>query len=172
VAGFVASSGQPMAVSDTTGEEAFYAEVDRQTGYSTEILLATPLRHNDEVIGVLEFVNRKGDPPYKPFSPEEMDKAALFADAIAPLVNAYESAKMFRDIGEAGFSATGIDTVLVRKWLNEIRGSAEYREMMEIAILIRDIASRSAAERQLCREMLETMIRYADQKDESSYLTH
>src|SRR6478672_11740059 len=90
IAGFVFSSGQPMAVADAGEESAFYSEVDKRTGYSTQTLLATPLRYEGEVIGVLEYVNRQGQPPYKPFTPEEMDKAAFFGDAIASLVNAYE----------------------------------------------------------------------------------
>src|SRR6185369_9351212 len=46
IAGFVFSSGQPMAVADAGEEETFYAEVDKQTGFSTQTILATPLRHN------------------------------------------------------------------------------------------------------------------------------
>jgi hypothetical protein len=58
IAGFVMSSGQPMAVADAGEEQTFYAEVDKKTGYSTQLILATPLRHNGEVIGVLEYINR------------------------------------------------------------------------------------------------------------------
>src|SRR5437868_15024877 len=36
IAGFVLSSGQPMAVADAGGEATFYAEVDKRTGYSTQ----------------------------------------------------------------------------------------------------------------------------------------
>ena len=36
IAGFVLSSGQPMAVADAGEEETFYAEVDKKTGYSTQ----------------------------------------------------------------------------------------------------------------------------------------
>src|SRR6185503_14607453 len=66
IAGFVMSSGQPMAVADVGEEASFYAEVDKETGYSTEMILATPLRHNDEMVGVLEYINRPGDPPHEP----------------------------------------------------------------------------------------------------------
>ena len=75
---------------------SFYAEVDKQTGYSTQTILATPLHYNGEVIGVLEYVNRIGEPPFEPFTSDEMDKASLFAEAVASLVNAYESAKLFQ----------------------------------------------------------------------------
>src|SRR5690242_19035624 len=44
IAGFVLSSGQHMAVADAVGEQTFYAEVDKRTGYSTQTILATPLR--------------------------------------------------------------------------------------------------------------------------------
>src|SRR5215204_1713759 len=100
IAGFVLSSGQPIAVSNVEQDAAFYKEVDKATGFSTEMILATPLRHDGEVIGVLEYINRAGDPPFHPFTPDEMDRAARFSDAIASLVRAYESARLFRDLGQ------------------------------------------------------------------------
>ncbi len=171
IAGFVMSSGQPMAVSDVGEEATFYAEVDKETGYSTEMILATPLRHNDEMIGVLEYINRPGAPPYDPFTPEEMDKAALFADAIASLVNAYESAKLFRDLGEKVVgSDEDMDIGSVREWLGNLRSSAEHREMMDLAVLIREIANRGEAERVLCREVLEALLRFSDGRSDTSFL--
>jgi signal transduction protein with GAF and PtsI domain len=171
IAGFVMSSGQPMAVSNVEEEETFYAEVDRETGYSTEMILATPLRHDGQMIGVLEYINRPGKPPYKPFTPEEMDKAALFADAIASLVNAYESAKLFRDLGEKVVGTDDdMDLDSVRAWLGDLRSSAEHREMMDLAVLIREIANRGEAERVLCREVLESVMRFSDSRTDTSYL--
>lgn len=78
IAGFVHSSGQPVAVTDVGDESTFYAEVDRQTGFSTQTILATPLRYGGEVIGVLEYINRRGQPPFRPFTPAEMDRAAVY----------------------------------------------------------------------------------------------
>ena len=110
VAGFVISSGQPMAVSDVEEEASFYAEVDKATGFSTEMLLATPLSYHGEVIGVLEYVNRPGEPPHQPFTPEEMDKAALFGEAIASLVNASSAKRL------SGLSKILILTLFVSGW--------------------------------------------------------
>ncbi len=171
IAGFVMSSGQPMAVSDVGEEEAFYAEVDKATGFSTQMILATPLRHNDEVIGVLEYINRPGPPPWEPFTPAEMDKAGLCAEAVASLVSAYESAKLFRDLGKRMTADDAdLDLDAVRVWLRDIRDSAEHREMLEIAVLLREIASRGSAERMMCRELLESILRYADARSETTYL--
>jgi len=172
IAGFVFSSGQPMAVADVGEESTFYAEIDKKTGYSTQTILATPLRHSGEVIGVLEYVNRPGVPPYKPFTPDEMDKAAFYADAIASLVNAYESAKLFRELGDKVLS-TDDNTRLpeLREWLNNLRDSPEHRETMELAILLREISARGPSERQICREVLEAILKFSDKNSETSFLS-
>ncbi len=173
IAGFVFSSGQPMAVADAGEEETFYAEVDRQTGYSTQTILATPLRHNGEVIGVLEYVNRIGEPPYEAFTPIEMDKAALFAEAVASLINAYEAAKLFRELGEKMINgATDAKFDEVREWLKGLRSAPEHKEMLDLAILIREIGSRGEAEREMCREVLEAVVRFSDSKSETSFLSY
>lgn len=172
IAGFVFSSGQPMAVADAGEEETFYAEVDRQTGYSTQTILATPLRHNGEIIGVLEYVNRIGEPPFAAFTPDEMDKAALFAEAVASLVNAYEATKLFRELGEKMIGGGKFaEYTEVRGWLAELRGAAEHREMLDLAILIREIASRGEAEREMCREVLEAFVKFSDSRNETSFLS-
>ena len=172
IAGFVMSSGQPMAVADVGEEQTFYAEVDKKTGYSTQTILATPLRHDGEIIGVLEYINRRGEPPFEPFTPADMDKAAVFAEAISSLVSAYESAKMFRDLGDKTISSDAdLDVDSIRTWLNSLRSSAEYREMMDLAVLLREIAGRGEAERQMCREVLESVLKYSDSKSDTSFLS-
>lgn len=173
IAGFVFSSGQPMAVADVAQEQTFYAEVDRATGYSTQTIMATPLRAGDEVVGVLEFVNRLGDPPYKPFSPDEMDQAAIFADAIATLVDAHETAGLIetifeRAVAEGKAAKGGGDGGDLRKWLKQVRSAPEHRDLMQLAISLRDIVARGDAERELCRDVLGALARYTEKSAASS----
>ena len=173
IACFVFSSGQPMAVADAGEEETFYAEVDKQTGYSTQTILATPLRHNGEVIGVLEYVNRIGEPPFAAFTPNEMDKAALFAEAVASLVNAYESVKLFHELGDKMMEGESVAKYAeVREWLGELRSATEHKEMLALAVLVREIATRGEAEREMCREVLEAFLKFSDQKQETSFLSY
>lgn len=172
IAGFVFSSGQPMAIADAGQEESFYAEVDKQTGYKTQMILATPLRYNGEIIGVLEYVNRVGDPPFDAFTPFEMDKAALFADAVASLVNAYESALLLQEFSKKVLAKDeAADAADAHRWLKKIRGSNDYREMLELAVLVRQIAKRGAAERALCREILESVANYTENNSETNFLS-
>jgi signal transduction protein with GAF and PtsI domain len=171
IAGFVFSSGQPMAVAEAGEERAFYAEVDKKTGYSTQTLLATPLRYEGEVIGVLEYVNRQAGPPYQPFTPDEMDKAAFFSDAVASLVNAYEAARLLRELGDKVLAeGQEMDMPAIREWLQSVRENPEHRETVEIAVLLREISSRGEPERRLCRELLESLLKYSDESTETSYL--
>lgn len=170
VAGFVLSSGQPMAVSDAGGEEVFFPDVDKKTGYSTQTILAVPLSHGSDMLGVLEYVNRKGSPPYESYTSDEMDRAVLFGDAVASLVGAYHSAKLFRDLSKRVLDGeSAVDLTDVRKWLAGLRDSAEHREMMELAVLVREISKRGEAGRRLCRELLESMLRFTDYDDGSRY---
>jgi sigma-B regulation protein RsbU (phosphoserine phosphatase) len=175
IAGFVFSSGQPVAVADAAQEETFYAEVDRATGYSTQILLATPLRAAGEMVGVLEFVNRLGEPPYQPFSPEEMDRAAHFADAIGTLVDAHETSGLIESLLEHSMKSITLtnragktERVDLRRWLKSIRSAPEHRDLMQMAVSLRDIAGRGEAERELCREVLDALARFTEKRSSSS----
>jgi signal transduction protein with GAF and PtsI domain len=170
VVGFVFQSGQPMAV-DVSQDPNFYPVVDSATGYRTLITLATPLRVGAEVVGVLQFVNRPGwqhlaeGMPAEAFTPEEMERAAHFADAIAALVDAHETAGLVETLFELSIeSAQGGREVgdAVRQWLAEVRTAPEHKDLMALAISLRDVASRGDAERQLCREVLDSLARYTE----------
>lgn len=171
IAGFVFSSGQPMAVSDVEEAESFYAEIDKSTGYSTQMILATPLSNDGEIIGVLEFINRRGMPPFEPFTPEEMDKAAFYATAVSPLVKAIESAKLFCELSDKVIKTDNeSQTSELRNWLANLRSASDYREMMELAVLLRELANKGEAERTLTKEILEAVLRFSESKDQTVYL--
>jgi GAF domain-containing protein len=164
IAGFVFSSGQPMVVADVGKEQTFYDEVDKKVGFTTETILATPLRVNDQIVGVLEFVNRTGFPPYEPFTPQDMDQAAHFADAIATLVEAHEASRLVeslfqRIVSQDDNTSFGND---LRAWLKNARAAPEQKELLSLAISLQSLAARGDAERRLCREMLDSLARFVD----------
>ncbi len=166
IAGFVMSSSQPMTISNAEEDGAFYAEVDKQTGFSTKTILATPLQTKGETIGVLEYINRSGEPPFEPFTPEDMDRAAYFAASIAPLVSIYELARSFSLIetelikGESGEMLPDL-----REWVKDLREDFQYKEMLELAVLVREISKRGSAERNLCKKVLETFLVYTEAEE-------
>ena len=174
IAGLVFSTGQPMAVSDVSAEGSFWSKADKETGFKTITLLATPLRTGNETIGVLEFVNRPGEPPYPPFTPEEMDRAAQFADTIAHLLNSYELAVLVESLfdriikrsvesGESGQADNEL-----REWLKSSDAAPEHRDLLLLAVSLREIVGRGQAEREMCRDLLETLARFTAKNSASS----
>lgn len=168
IAGLVFSSGQPMAVNDVSAEGSFWSGADEAVGFKTVTLLATPLRSGNETIGVLEFVNRPGDPPYPPFTPEEMDDAARFADAIAGLVDSYELAVLIESLFTHSLrTQTSEGAGDLSEWLKTVDAAPEHRDLLLIAVGLRDIVSRGEAEREVCRDILESIARFTKKRSSS-----
>jgi PAS domain S-box-containing protein len=61
LAGWVARNAQSQLVTDLKRDSRFYTAVDEQTGMDTESLIAVPLIHAEQVIGVIEVVNKLND---------------------------------------------------------------------------------------------------------------
>ena len=58
VAGWVVSSGQPIAVQDVRADPRFAADVAESTGYVPRSILAAPLTASGEPLGVIEVLDR------------------------------------------------------------------------------------------------------------------
>lgn len=52
------ATGVVQLIRDTRESEAFYADVDKATGFSTRSLLCAPLLVQDEILGAIELVNK------------------------------------------------------------------------------------------------------------------
>jgi transcriptional regulator with GAF, ATPase, and Fis domain len=166
IAGLVFSTHQPMAVADVSHEGSFWSEADRRTGFKTITVLATPLHANGQMVGVLEFINRPGDPPYPPFTPAEMDSGSRFADAIARLVDAYEISQLVESLFNYSIKASATTTSTanrendLREWLEQSPASAEHRDLLMLWVSLREIVTRGGAEREFCRNLLEMIARF------------
>ncbi len=61
IAGHVFITGQSLIINDPYHDDRFNTAVDKETGYVTRNLMATPIRVRGTVIGVLEMINSKKD---------------------------------------------------------------------------------------------------------------
>ena len=59
IAGHVFITGQSLIINDPYHDDRFNTAVDKETGYVTRNLMATPIRVRGIVIGVLEMINSK-----------------------------------------------------------------------------------------------------------------
>ena len=92
IAGAVVTSGTPLRVDDATSDPRFYGGADRQTGVTTQTLLAAPLRARHGIIGVIEVVNRRGGARFA-------DEDLAFLDALAgSIAVAIENARLYEQV--------------------------------------------------------------------------
>jgi signal transduction histidine kinase len=91
IAGWVMQERQPVLVDDVQHDSRFYDRIDTVTGMTTQSLLAVPLIYKNEVIGVIEVVN-KGEPKFKQHD-LKMLEALTSSAAIA-----VENARLYQDL--------------------------------------------------------------------------
>lgn len=80
IAGLVAVSGQPIAISDADADPRQAADVARQIGYTPKTILCVPLLYQDRIIGVLELLDRLDDTS---FTAHDMSTLGRFANQAA-----------------------------------------------------------------------------------------
>ncbi len=79
IAGRVASTGKPEIVHDVHSDTSFYHGIDEISNFHTDTLIAAPMKVGDEVIGVVEVLNRTSGR----FSENDLELLKLFANLAA-----------------------------------------------------------------------------------------
>jgi HD-GYP domain-containing protein (c-di-GMP phosphodiesterase class II) len=59
ISGWVAETGKSVLVNDTAKDKRFNPDFDRKSGFKTISVMCAPLVHNNEIIGVIEVLNKK-----------------------------------------------------------------------------------------------------------------
>jgi len=94
IAGYVFTTGQPLAVSDTASDPRFDRTSAEQTGYVPRSILAVPLLDDEGTIGVLEVLDKRGDAG---FGLRDLELAGVFARQAAVAIRA---SRVERDTAE------------------------------------------------------------------------
>ena len=84
IAGWVAANGRPRIVSDVDRDRHFFRGIDQNSGFKTRSILAAPLRVKEEMIGVLEVINKRPDAL---FDDGDLQRITVFADLAAIAIN-------------------------------------------------------------------------------------
>ncbi len=83
IAGYVAMVRQPVNIADVYDDEAlkrihpalsFLKEVDKRSGYRTKQMLVMPILDGENLYGVLQVINNKGDAPFGDLELEGADQ--------------------------------------------------------------------------------------------------
>lgn len=58
IAGWVALHGEPVIVNNAYADKRFFSQSDNMTGFKTHSILCVPLRAGEQVIGIMEAINK------------------------------------------------------------------------------------------------------------------
>lgn len=160
IAGYVAMTGQPIAVSDVRQDARFHQDFAESTGYVPDSILATPLLWEDRVIGVMSVLDKIDSPS---FNMEDMELLGLFARQASIAI---QQSQQFDDINTA--LVRGIEGVLegdgsegeALRFLSDSDPTGE--DLIHLAELFNSISELGESERRICFQILKAFKDYAD----------
>jgi GAF domain-containing protein len=165
IAGLVAVTGQPMAVSDARRDPRQATDIAQSIGYIPNNILCVPLFYNDEIIGVLELLDKERAPS---FSTGDMETLGLFANQAAVAIEQSRThqhlaaliVEVLRSLG------TPTDPTLeklqqqTRSFASAVEENATYRQAQELARLVQAIAWAGEHELKACQTILQAFADY------------
>ena len=100
IAGWVLVTRQPLVLEDVTEDPRWGGqEIAERTGYAPSGLMAVPLIHDEDSVGVLQVLDR---PQEARFSLQEMDLLGLFANQAAIALDLLRKTRRARAVLEDG----------------------------------------------------------------------
>lgn len=91
IAGQVATNGQVLNIPDAYENPHFNQAIDKKTGYRTKAILCMPIKADDQVIGVLQLINKVSGSGV--FTSDDEDVMSIFLAIAGPILaesNLYE----------------------------------------------------------------------------------
>ena len=90
LAGWVATHGVPELVEDARSDARWFANVDKRLSFTTRDLLAVPMKLHEQVIGVVEAINKRDE---QPWTQEDVETLTALANQAA---TAIQNARLFQ----------------------------------------------------------------------------
>jgi GAF domain-containing protein len=164
IAGHVAVTGQPIAVSEAATDPRTATDIADRVGYRPDSILCVPLFYDDEVIGVLELLDKEDG---SSFTAADIESLGLFANQAAVAI---EHSRVHASLG--ALIGDVLRTVGDGKELQQtlesdasaFAGRVEQdptsRDALALAQLVHEIAKTGEREAQACRAILESFAGY------------
>jgi GAF domain-containing protein len=164
IAGYVAMTGQPIAVSNVEQDARFAGDFAKSTGYVPSSILATPLVTDERVIGVMEVLDKINAAS---FGLQDMELLGMFAQQAALAI---DQAQQFDQLGEAltlglkrlateDATADAGELLSAIERVNTVQPQAS--DLLTLADLFNQIYNLGSDERQACIKILATFAEYS-----------
>lgn len=166
IAGLVAVSGQALAVANAQEDPRHARDVAEKSGYLPTTILAVPVMSaGGEPVGVLELLDRRGQPTY---SLTDMELLGTFAEQLALVLEWRRSqASLGALVGQALAALGGLPPAMERHiaerastFAAQVDADPVARRTAELAGLVATIAARGEAEYDACAGVLEAFVGY------------
>lgn len=174
IAGYVAMSGEPIAISDVQHDARFNQTFARQTGYVPRSILAMPLLSGQRVIGVMEVLDKINADS---FGLQDMEMLAIFAHQAAIAIDQSQTVERLGEALVLGLKRLAADGLgagsIVSRTLTQIsltESQPDAESMLALADLFAAIGALGPAERKTCLQVLASFADYARQRDQRSGL--
>jgi GAF domain-containing protein len=164
IAGLVAATGQPMAISDAQSDPRQASDIARSIGYTPQSILCVPLYYQDQIIGVLQLLDKVGAPS---FTPGDMELLSLFASQAAVAI---EQSRTYRNLTSlirevlASFGSAPEEQERLQREAGAFAASIEadpaYGRALNLARLVREIAWQGDNELKACQAILNSFAEY------------
>jgi GAF domain-containing protein len=159
IAGWVAQSGQPIAVSDLSRDTRFARDVAESTSYVPTALLAVPIEADDRLLGVLSILDRD---EARPGAGRDLEVAAMFASQAALAIQASTA---FADAGRVvlrGLAEAAAGNTSLSGSLTAAAATGRDPDLSEFAALLAEFYRAGPAERALGIRLLRDVLAFVN----------
>ncbi|MCC6174501.1 MAG: GAF domain-containing protein [Chloroflexi bacterium] len=165
LAGLVALTGQPMAISDTSKDDRDASDIAEAVGYVPQNLLCVPLFYGEQTIGVLELLDKQGGTT---FTPEDMETLGLFANQAAVAIEQSRNHGRLSALVSGFIQSLGAVPDYQRQSLadraasfaDDVEQEVEYLRGLELARLVQEIVHQGEREFEACRGILQSFAEF------------
>jgi GAF domain-containing protein len=156
IAGLVAMTGQPMAISDARSDPRHASPIAEQTGYMPNSLLCVPLVFEDDVVGVLELMDKEGDGA---FDNADIEVLGLFASLAAVAIELSQTRSQLTSLLHQVSSSRDV-SVHLAELVGSVEQEPRFRRTLELARLVHEIGQAGDLEVEACAGMLRSFAGY------------
>ncbi len=162
IAGYVAMSGQPIAVSDVAQDTRFNQAFAKSTGYVPRSILATPLISGERVIGVMEVLDKIDAPS---FGMQDMELLGIFARQAALAIDQSQSLDNLETALLAGLHRLAVSdpdhpSPHLQEILNKNMQGMGQNAMLKLADLLTEFGRMGDEERDVALKVLSAFAEY------------
>lgn len=177
IAGLVALTGQPMAVSDAADNPLQASDIARTVGYIPHSIICVPLYYREHIIGVLELLDKQGA---EAFTEDDVNLLGIFAHQAGVAI---EQSRTYQHLTSLFAEAIHIPSPVAgleeqraqlqaqaRAFMERIESEdSDFKFALSMASLIQEIAGGGEREKKLCQDILghfASYIRFRTHQDD------